>query len=123
MRRCPKAKTAEQQPPPPPRNTPGTDKGKKPVSGERMDGEGFVQVKTRNWNRGQKRNLMERQEEDTFNRFEILEELRQQEVNPRLINVDRHAGDSSLEIISSTPYAAFHVESTIPRVMEGQEEV
>jgi len=28
-----------------------------------------------------------------------------------------------LEIISSTPYVASHVESTIPRVMEGQEEV
>ena len=28
-----------------------------------------------------------------------------------------------MEIISSTPYAASHVESTIPRVMEGQEEV
>ena len=66
---------------------------------------------------------MERQEEDTFNRFEILDELGQQEVNPGLINVDQHAGDSSLEIISSTPYAASHVESTIPRVMEGQEEV
>ena len=37
--------------------------------------------------------------------------------------MDQHAGDSSLEIISSTPYAASHVESTIPRVMEGQEEV
>ena len=28
-----------------------------------------------------------------------------------------------MEIISSTPYATSHVESTIPRVMEGQEEV
>ena len=52
-----------------------------------------------------------------------MDELGQQEVNPGLINVDQHAGDSSLEIISSTPYAASHVESTIPRVMEGQEEV
>ena len=66
---------------------------------------------------------MEQQEEDTFNRFEILDELGQQEVNPGLINVDQHVGDSSLEIISSTAYATSHVDSTIPRVMEGQEEV
>ena len=66
---------------------------------------------------------MEWQEEDTFNRFEILDELGQQEVNPGLINVDEHAGDSRLEIISSTPYVASHVESTIPMVKEGQAEV
>ena len=109
----------EQQSSPPSRNIPGANKGKKPIASEGKDANGFVQVKTRNWNRGQKRNLMERQEEDTFNRFEILDVLGQQEVNPRLINVDRHAGDSSLEIISSTPHVDSHVESTIPMVMEG----
>ena len=123
LRRCPKAKSVEQQSSPPSRNIPGVDKGKKPIASEGKDVDGFVQVKTQNWNRGQKRNLMERQEEDTFNKFEILDVLGQQEVNHGLINVDQHAGDSSLEIISSTPYASSHVESTIPRVMEGQEEV
>ena len=113
----------EQQPLPPPRNTPGAYKGKKPIAGEGKDAEGFVQVKARNRNRGQKRTLMEWQEEDTFNRFEILDELDQQEVIPGLINVDQHAGDSRLEIISSTPCADSHVESTIPKVMEGQVEV
>ena len=106
----------EQQSSPPSRNIPSADKGKKPIATEGKDVDGFVQVKTQNWNRGQKRNLMERQEEDTFSRFEILDVLGQQEVNPGLINVDQHAGDSSLEIISSTPYAASHVKSTIPTI-------
>ena len=66
---------------------------------------------------------MERQEEDNFNRFEILDELGQQEVIPRLINVDQHIGDSRLETISSTPHDDSHVESTIPMVKEGQAEV
>jgi hypothetical protein len=123
LRRCPKAKSVEQQSSPPSRTIPSADKGKKPIASEGKDADGFVQVKTRNWNRGHKRNLMQRQVEDTFNRFEILEELGQQEVNPGVINVDQHVGDSSLEIISSIPYATSHVESTIPRVMEGQEEV
>ena len=89
----------EQQPSPPSLNIPGVDKGKKPITSEGKDADGFIQVKTQNWNRGQKRNLMERQEEDTFNRFEILDELGQQEVIPRLINVDQHVRDSRLETI------------------------
>ena len=109
----------EQQPSPPSRNIPSVDKGKKPIASEGKDAKGFVQVKARNWNKGQKRTLMERQEEDTFNRFEILDELGQQEVNPGLINVDQHAGDSRLEIISSTSCVDSHVESTLPKVMEG----
>ena len=67
----------EQQSSPPSHNIPGANKGKKPIASEGKDVDGFVQVKTWNWNRGQKRNLMERQEEDTFNRFEILDELGQ----------------------------------------------
>ena len=78
----------EQQSSPPSRNIPGADKGKKPIASEGKDVDGFVQVKNQNWNRSQKHNLMERQEEDTFNRFQILDELGQQEVNPGLINVD-----------------------------------
>ena len=76
-----------EQQPLPPRNIPGADKGKKPIASEGKDVDGFVQVKTQNWNRGQKCNLRERQEEDTFNKFEILDELGQQEVIPGLINV------------------------------------
>ena len=123
LRRCPKAKSVEQQSSHPSRNIPSADKGKKPIASEGKDADGFIQVKTRNWNRGQKHNLREWQEEDTFNRFEILDELGQQEVNPGLINVDQNVGDSRMEIISSTPDATAHVDSTIPRVMEGQEEV
>lgn len=37
--------------------------------------DGFVLVKTKNRNRGQKRPLQERQEEDTFNIFEALDDL------------------------------------------------
>ena len=81
LRRCPKAKSVEQQSSPPSRNIPSADKGKKPIASEGKDADGFFQVKTQNWNRGQKPNLMEWQKEDTFNRFEILDELGQQEVN------------------------------------------
>lgn len=52
-----------------------------------------------------------------------MDELGQQEVIPRLINVDQHVGDSRLEIVSSTPHVDSHVDSTIPMVMEGQAEV
>ena len=38
----------------PPCNIPGADKGKKPIASEGKDADGFIQVKTRNWNRGQK---------------------------------------------------------------------
>ena len=60
LRRYLKAKSVEQQSSPPSRNIPGADKGKNPIASEGKDVDGFVQVKTRNWNRGQKRNLMER---------------------------------------------------------------
>ncbi|XP_057834982.2 uncharacterized protein LOC131045412 [Cryptomeria japonica] len=59
VRRCPKAKSVEQQILPPPRDNPSADKGKKPVVGEGKDAEGFVQVKARNRNRGQKQTLRE----------------------------------------------------------------
>ena len=120
LRRCPKAKSAEQQPPPPPRNSLGADKGKKPNSGEVKDDEGFVQVKARNRNRGQKRTLMERQEEDTFNRFEVLDELGQQEVNPGSISMDHLGAEPEQEIVSSDPPPAPQVELAMPMVMDGQ---
>ena len=119
LRTCPKAKSVEQQSLPPSSNILGANKGKKPIASEGKDAEGFVQVKSWNWNRGQKCTLMEWQEEDSFNRFEILDEWGQQEVILGLINVDQHVGDSRLEIISSTPHVDSHVESTIPMVMEG----
>ena len=46
-------------------------------------------VRARNRNRGQKRSFKERQEDNTFNRFEILDDLSQQEVNPSLVNLDQ----------------------------------
>ena len=120
LRRCPKAKIGEQQPPPPPRNTPGIDKMKKPISGDGMDVEGFVQVKARNRRRGQKRTLMERQEGDTFNRFEVLDELGQQEVIPGFTSVDQLVADPSLAIATSMPATTLQVESVSPMVTDGQ---
>ncbi|XP_057862492.2 uncharacterized protein LOC131070841 [Cryptomeria japonica] len=43
VHRCPKARLAEKQPPPPPRSSSGDVKGMKPIGGEGMDAEGFVQ--------------------------------------------------------------------------------
>ena len=63
---------------------------------------------------------MEWQEEDTFNRFEIFDELGQQEVIPRIINVDQPVGDARLEIISSIPPTDSHVDSTMPIAIEGK---
>lgn len=40
-----------------------------------MGVDGFVLVKTKNRNRGQKRSLQESQEEDIFNKFEALDDL------------------------------------------------
>lgn len=120
VRRCPKAKSVEQQTSPPPRDNPSMDKGKKPVVGEDKDAEGFVRVKARNRNRGQKRTLRERQEEDTFNRFEILDELGQPDVNPGVIIEDEQAGDSRMGTISSIPPVDSHEETTVPMVTDGQ---
>ena len=63
---------------------------------------------------------MERHDEDTFNKFEVLDELGQKEVNPRLINVEQLVVDPVLEISSSIPPPTAHVESTMPMVMDGQ---
>lgn len=60
LRRCPKAKSVEQQSSPPSHNIHGADKGKKPIASEGKDADGFVQFKAQNWNRGQKRTLLER---------------------------------------------------------------
>ena len=63
---------------------------------------------------------MERQDEDTFNRFDVFDELGQQEVNTRLNNVEQLVADSRLEICSSIPSSISHVESVMPMVMEGK---
>ena len=67
--------------------TPEIDKGKNISLEETGASDGFVPVRARNRNRGQKRFFKERQD-DTFNRFEVLDELNQQEVNPGLINLE-----------------------------------
>lgn len=67
------------------------NKGKVAMSVEVVGDDGFVSIKTRNENRGQKRSLQERREEDTFNRFEALDDLSQQEVNPGLTPLDQGA--------------------------------
>ena len=52
------------------------DKGKSAGPDEVGASEGFVPVRARNRNRDLKRSFKERQE-DTFNRFEVLDELSQ----------------------------------------------
>lgn len=61
------------------------------MSGVVEGANGFVSVKTKNRNRGQKRPLQERREEDTFNRFEALDDLSHQEVNSGLTPLDQGA--------------------------------
>lgn len=87
-RRCPKAKPLEAQSPLPSNNTPSVDKGKDTFQGFGGREDGFTTVRGRNRNKGHKRSLKDRQEEDTFNRFEVLEELSQQEVNPGFLDLD-----------------------------------
>ena len=69
-----------------------TDKGKSVGPDEVGASDGFVLVKDWNRNRGLKRSFKERQD-DTFNKFEVLDELSQQEVNPGLINLDHGRAD------------------------------
>ena len=82
---------------------PETNKGKNISPDETGVSDGFVPVRARNRNRGQKRSFKERQD-DTFNRFEVLDELNQQEVNPGLINLDHGLMDLAQEdlVIEST---------------------
>ena len=49
---------------------------------------------------------MERQEEDTFNRFEVLDELGQHEGNTGFTSMDHIGAESDLEIVSSIPLPA-----------------
>ena len=74
--------------------TPKVDKGKAPIAeGPSGDKEGFILVKPRNKGKGQKRTGMDRQRDDTFNRFNILESL----VQEKGIPVEISPGDASLQ--------------------------
>ena len=86
--RYPRAKPVVPQPSQPSRNPPRTDNGKEPIPGDGNGDDGYVPVKARNRNRGQKRTLRERQDDETFNRFEVLDDLSQEEVNLGLLNLD-----------------------------------
>lgn len=55
-------------------NPPEIDKGKSISPNEVGASDGFVLVRAQNRNRGQKRPFKERRD-DTFNRFEVLDEL------------------------------------------------
>ena len=93
----------ESQPSQPESNPPETDKGKRTSHDEAGTSDGFSLVRARNRNRGQKRSFKERQEDNTFNRFEVLDELSQQEVNPGLVNLDQGMMGLTQEILFLIP--------------------
>ncbi|XP_059077196.1 uncharacterized protein LOC131876295 [Cryptomeria japonica] len=62
------------------------------MSNEPMDKEGFIPVKPRNKGKGKKRSWLDRQNEDTFNKFEVLDNLTQEEGIP----VEISSGDKGL---------------------------
>ena len=77
-RYCPRTKPPTVAAPGPP----GKDKGKANSSMGPVDSEGFTQVKSRNKGKGKKRAGRDRQTDDTFNRFETLGDLAQEEGIP-----------------------------------------
>ena len=68
-------------------NLPKIDKGKSISQDEVGASNGFAPIKVQNWNRGQKRPFNEKHNDGAFNRFEVLDELSQQEENLGLINL------------------------------------
>ena len=63
--------------------TPMVDKGKAPiVEGPSRDKDGFILVKPRNKGKAQKITGMDRQRDETFNKFNVLESLVQEEGIP-----------------------------------------
>ncbi|XP_057862719.1 uncharacterized protein LOC131071037 [Cryptomeria japonica] len=86
--KCPRFKSSPQAALEPPRG----DKGKAPMSNESMDNEGFIPAKPRNKGKGKKRSWLDRQNEDTFNKFEVLDNLTQEEGIP----VEISSGDKGL---------------------------
>jgi hypothetical protein len=71
------------------------DKGKDPTPTEPTDKEGFTQVKSRNRGKGKKRTWLDRHNEGTFNRFDVLEDLVQEEGIP----VEFSSGDKGMQEI------------------------
>ena len=74
LRRCPRLKNSSLDAPVPPRE----DKGKAKASNGPIDSEGFTQVKSRNKGKGKKRTWTEKRHDDTFNRFDALENMDQE---------------------------------------------
>lgn len=107
--KCPRYKPVVCQPLQMTHNLDGADKGKATISDEVVGADGFVLVKTKNMNRGQKRSLQERQEEDTFNKFEVVDDLSQHEVNIRLIPLDQDASGVVLESLIGDSTQALQV--------------
>lgn len=89
QQRCPKTKYYESQSTKPPRNPPKVEKGKTPILGDVSITEGFILVKDHNTNCGKKSNFKEWQDGDTFNRFDVLDDLSQQEVNMGMMALDQ----------------------------------
>lgn len=77
------------------------DKGKAPTQGMEVDKEGFFLVWNQNRGIGKKRNLKDGQEEETFNRFEALEDLVQEEGVP--LDVQETNGPSMETNIGGMP--------------------
>lgn len=73
--KCPRFKPSPLAASGPPRG----DKGKAPMSNEPVDNEGFIMVKSHNKGKGRKRSWLDRQNEGNFNRFEVLDDLTQEE--------------------------------------------
>jgi hypothetical protein len=78
LRRCPRYKNPSLDSPAPP----SEDKGKAKASNGPVDSEGFTQVKNRNKGKGKKRAWMDRRADNTFNKFDALGSMVQEEGIP-----------------------------------------
>ena len=78
VRRFPRNKSSTLNDPKPPRE----DKGKAKVSNGLADSEGFTQDKSHNRGKGKKRTWLDRQTNDTFNKFDVLGDMVQEEGIP-----------------------------------------
>jgi hypothetical protein len=74
-RRCPRNKSPPLASP----RAPRVGKGKDPLSNGLVDSDGFTQVKSHNKCKGKKRSWMDRETDGTFNRFDALGDLFQEE--------------------------------------------
>ncbi len=76
-RRCPRNKSSSLDAP----GLPKENARKAPQSNGPIDSEGFIQVRSRNKGKGKQRTGMDKQTEDTFNRFDVLGDMVQEEGN------------------------------------------